>query len=535
MNTFIGALWKIFLYTIFIIIIVLISIGGIYYILIRKSPLDIIANNYTFSIPDNKQPAYTIFPAIKREMPYSIEFTGTVLPIQKTTLGFEKIGKISLINVKEGDTVKMGDVLIRIKDDDLKAQITEAKADLSAQEAILDKILAGTRKESIAVQKQNIANLEISVIDAKIDIITAIKNSYTISDDSIYNRADNFFNNPRTREVKFYYPWHISETKPLEDSRESIETILSAWNYSLQDLAPENDLTAYISAAKDNLNIIKDFLRQLSLVINNNDFSASDTQKTSIQTARINTNNELASIALGEKKLNEATSNLASAKKQLALMEAGATKEEVDGQIAIISKYKAVINRLNIEAEKTILKSPFEDESTISWIDADIGEVITAKQPLITIIDTSRLKVEAKVSELDIANIKEKQVAEARFDAFGKTNKFNLLVDHINPEAILIDNVPTYLVTLYFEEDTKEVRPGMTANITIDILQNKSLVAPIQSINNYKGGSSSVKILKDEKIEKRSVILGDRYNDGYIEIIDGIKEGDQIIIEEIDI
>jgi HlyD family secretion protein len=63
----------------------------------------------------------------------------------------EIAGRVAALPVNEGDEVSAGDVLIRLADDVLSAQVDLARSKLEEAQAALAKALAGSRRESIGV------------------------------------------------------------------------------------------------------------------------------------------------------------------------------------------------------------------------------------------------------------------------------------------------------------------------------------------------------------------------------------------------
>lgn len=64
-------------------------------------------------------------------------------------IGGKNGGKVKEVKVKEGDTVKAGDLLVKFEDDLAKAQVEQAEAGLTAAQMQLQKILKGTRVEDV--------------------------------------------------------------------------------------------------------------------------------------------------------------------------------------------------------------------------------------------------------------------------------------------------------------------------------------------------------------------------------------------------
>ncbi|MFP5223006.1 MAG: HlyD family secretion protein [Acidobacteriota bacterium] len=71
---------------------------------------------------------------------------GRVEPVsEEMRLGFDIPGKILEVYVEEGDTVKKGQPMARLVDDDIQARLAQARANEAAYKANLDKVVAGAR------------------------------------------------------------------------------------------------------------------------------------------------------------------------------------------------------------------------------------------------------------------------------------------------------------------------------------------------------------------------------------------------------
>ncbi len=62
-------------------------------------------------------------------------------------LGSELSGKLKTVYVEEGDTIRRGQVLAELENDDYRAQVASAEADVTAKEAALRKVLNGARTQ----------------------------------------------------------------------------------------------------------------------------------------------------------------------------------------------------------------------------------------------------------------------------------------------------------------------------------------------------------------------------------------------------
>jgi HlyD family secretion protein len=62
-------------------------------------------------------------------------------------LGSELSGKLKAVYVEEGDTIRRGQVLAELENDDYRAQVASAEADVTAKEATLRKVVNGARSQ----------------------------------------------------------------------------------------------------------------------------------------------------------------------------------------------------------------------------------------------------------------------------------------------------------------------------------------------------------------------------------------------------
>jgi len=90
---------------------------------------------------------------------------GRVEPLsEELHVGSEINGKIKSILVEEGDVVRQGQVVAVLQNDDYRAQVVSAKADLAARDADLRKVVNGARvearREALASVHEAEANME---------------------------------------------------------------------------------------------------------------------------------------------------------------------------------------------------------------------------------------------------------------------------------------------------------------------------------------------------------------------------------------
>src|SRR5215470_16336552 len=79
--------------------------------------------------------------------------TGYIVAAHKIQVASKVLGRVAWIGVEKGDRVKEGQVIVRLEDDEYRAQLTQAKGQLASLEARLEEMVNGSRPEEIARAK----------------------------------------------------------------------------------------------------------------------------------------------------------------------------------------------------------------------------------------------------------------------------------------------------------------------------------------------------------------------------------------------
>lgn len=199
---------------------------------------------------------------------------------------------------------------------------------------------------------------------------------------------------------------------------------------------------------------------------------------------------------------------------------------------AQVEQSKANLEFARVQLDYTKITAPIA--GVVASVSTQEGETVAASfaaPTFVTIIDLYRLEVWAYVDETDIGRIQVGQSATFTVDTYPDTD-FEGAVTAIYPKAVIQDNVVNYVVTLKItDHKDKILRPEMTANVTIQLETRKDvLTIPLASIRRERG-ERFVTVLQGDRRNSRNVKTGWTSN-GMIEITEGLKEGEQILISE---
>jgi HlyD family secretion protein len=163
------------------------------------------------------------------------------------------------------------------------------------------------------------------------------------------------------------------------------------------------------------------------------------------------------------------------------------------------------------------------------------GAEISRGYPMIVIPDTTQLKVEIKVHETWINKIDVNQPAKITTTAFpdkvftGKVLKKSPMAD--SQTSYLMADVKVYTTDVSIEGTHDYLRTGMTAKVEILIDKlNDVLFVPIQSVVTEEDDEKKVcYVMTDKGQQRREVEIG-LFNDDFVEIKNGLVEGEQVFL-----
>ncbi len=161
------------------------------------------------------------------------------------------------------------------------------------------------------------------------------------------------------------------------------------------------------------------------------------------------------------------------------------------------------------------------------------GATLKLGQPIITIPDMSRLGVDVAIHESHIKKIELGQRAIITAEAVsdrplkGKVSKVAVLPDsnasRYNP------SLKVYPSTVEIEGTQNFLKPGMTAKVKIIVDELEGvLYIPVQAVFVEKN-QRYVFVRKGNSYKRQAVQIGS-YNDEFIEIVEGLAEGDRVAL-----
>lgn len=254
--------------------------------------------------------------------------------------------------------------------------------------------------------------------------------------------------------------------------------------------------------------------------------------------------------------------------------QARAQKEQFAAQLSATQRRIAIsqanLLRASDSLQRTMATSPID--GVVTNLPVRVGETVvpgiqnSAASLIMTIADMSLITAEVKVDETDIVNVKLDQIADISIDAIpGKTFKGKVI--EIGNTAILrstglaasqsaisSQEAKDFKVVIALDAPPEEIRPGLSCSAKIiTATRGKALAIPIQALTvRTKGDLEKKEGQKDEPVTDPAVVRANKVEiQGVfvvrgetaefvkvttgitgttdIEVLDGLKEGDEII------
>src|SRR5689334_22909171 len=96
--------------------------------------------------------------------------TGYIIAAHKIQLASKVMGKVAWIGVDKGSRVKQGQELVRLEDDEYRAQLAQARGALANLDARLAEAMHGSRPEEIAQASATVASARADVENARVTL-----------------------------------------------------------------------------------------------------------------------------------------------------------------------------------------------------------------------------------------------------------------------------------------------------------------------------------------------------------------------------
>ena len=460
-----------------------------------------------------------IEPVAKRDLSDSISMKGTISGESKTNVMSIASAEVTSVSVQPGDIISEGDPLVTLDTADLEKEIASLGTDITNADAIAQNETA-QKKDSLnqAVEDQNTAlSRAQSTIDEAQRDLDSTQNNYNSCKDSLDKKNGSLSDAKRELEAA---------EKELKKASTALESAQTAYTADPDDKKLKK---AYDAALKTQTEKQTAYEKaQLSL--------------TNLQTDIASLEAELSTY---DSSIKAAQNTLESAKESYADTATSTARTVAAAQNAVNMEQYQSDDSHSLSEKLDNLKKQLDDctltapcSGVVTAVNVSVGDNYAAGTTMITIEDTSALKVIVNVEEANILKLQEGMKAIITTDATGEEE---------------ISGTVTRVVRVKNQSTTDAAAPGSySAEISIDstsllvgmnakariILQEKSsvLAVPYDLIRLDDDGSNYVLVAIGNEdgtatAVRKNIVCGEEV-DYYTEITGGdLKEGDLLIYD----
>lgn len=215
----------------------------------------------------------------------------------------------------------------------------------------------------------------------------------------------------------------------------------------------------------------------------------------------------------------------ASTEYEIALIESGEMKEKILAASKGLTQREIDVKRAQINLEKTKIRAPFS--GVITDIKISPEEHLTGGKELFTLVNISKIQVQAKVLESEVGRIGVGREVEIKFSAYLKKafkGKIKAISPVINPE----DRTCKVIIEVANPEEI--IKPGMHAEVNIPAEIHKSRLLIPQEAVLVRGGRKLAFVVENGLAKWRYIKIG-LENEDFAEVLEGVKEGEAVIVE----
>ncbi len=460
-------------------------------------------------------PAVEIMTAASRPIIESIDVVGTVEAPYNVSISSKVSGRVTHLEVREGDAVKPGQIVARIDPSEAGAQVLEQQASLAEARSRLAQAQATSQANEVQIQSQiRQAKAGVSAAQSSLTQVQRSANSKVsaaesqVADAAAKVSAAEAAHRNKQAELK-------SAQATLDNAKIRLGRIQSQYEKGYVAAQEVDDAKTVVATAQADVNVKQGEVAAAKSAVDSAKAVKNSTEK------NLNLVNEqnTADIEAAKAAVEQAKASLEQAEANRA--QSPAYRENLNALRASVDAAEAQLRAAGIRQSDTELAAPFE--GTVTRRTADPGSLATPGQELLQVQFLDWVFVTASVPVDQSSRVYEGQSVKIAIDAMpGKVYEGE--ISQISQSADSASR--QFAVKVRLENPGRQLRPGMFARLQIVTQQvEPAVVLPLGAVADGK-----VTVLDGEgKAEIKPVETGLSDANG-IEIKEGVEPGQKVIV-----
>jgi HlyD family secretion protein len=417
----------------------------------------------------------------------TVSAAGTIAARAQVAVPFQTSGQIQTINVQVGDQIKAGQVMASLDAANLQIAVASAQAALDSVQAQL----ALAKKTPLPSQIQA---AEAAVTSAQAALQAAVNKTAHLSDQLVIEQ-NNLGN----------------AAQELNDAQNAYNNLLEFPHSGAKGRAP------FVPSAGQSWSQQKATL---------------DNAKIDYQVAVANYN--LAAANVNDSSVQSAAAQVKQAQASLDTLKNTPLPEDVQAAELAVKNAQLALDQAKANLLQSQLIAPFD--GVVASVNIQVGQQSSDSAQPIVVADLSRLEAQVTVAETDVPRIQVGQPVQMTFDAL-PSQTFTATVVEVAYVGTVTSGVVNYPVTIALDQSdassnaSQQIRPGMTANVTIVVEQRDNILLVPNRAVKLSGKQRVVTVLKDGQPTQVNVTLG-MSGDTQSEVVSGLNEGDAVVVPQ---
>lgn len=464
-------------------------------------------------------PAVEVARAESRDIAQTLEVVGNVESPFIVRLSPKFAGRITMLNVREGDRVEAGQPLVTIDPEEIDAQVLQQQASVSEARSRLAQAQMTSGATEAGVQS------EIRVKTAAVTSAQAALDRDTRSYDAEVSAAESAVTDSEARvaaaeaEVRQRRADLASAQASERNSKARLDRMTNLLQRGFVAEQAVDDARERHAVDSARVGVVQNQVSGAESAVR----SAKAQQNAAEKRLAVVKEQGRAAIAAGKAFLEQAKAELDEALANRS--QTPAYRENLRALQANVAAAEAGLKQFAARRQDTVLSSPIS--GTVTSRNADPGSLATPGQTLVTIESLEWVFVDAAILVDFSSQVHQGQVVQVRIDAF-PDRVFTGKIAQINRSADALSR--QFGIKVRLDNPDEALRPGMFARLELVLSTVRApVVVPESAVVSGPNGQT-VTVIDDESVASiRKVKTGASDRKG-IEILEGLRAGERVVV-----
>ncbi len=496
----------------------------------------------------------------------SVSASGQVSSSNQLDIKPKASGDVVYIGVQPGQKVAAGTLIAQLDTTEAQKSVRDAQANLESAQIALEKLKKPASALTLTQAQNALTNAQDALVKLYSDSNTDVTNVFLDLPEIITNLEDILIGSNSSTNGQWYEDYYANAISGY-DSRGLTFKNTAHNDYAAAKKAYDTAFNEYQSLGNkpDNASIEKAlidsygavqltskalrstnaFIQLYIDIYEAHDFtpiSAATTALTDLNTFTGKVNTHLSALLSDTNSLKQDKQNIIEKQQSLDETTSGADSLDIRSSELSLTKAQNALQDANNNLANYYIRAPFA--GTIASVGVKKYDSASSGTVVATLI-TSQKIAELSLNEVDVAKIKIGNKVTLTFDAIENLSLTGQVAE-IDTIGTVSQGVVSYKVKIGFDSQDERIKSGMTVNSSIqtdvkqDVLSIPSSAVKTQngvtyvqvfnpSLTETGGAGGVVSAVPPTQVEVKTGIS----DDTKVEILEGLKEGDQIVTRTI--